>query len=71
MTGSDDSTVRSMLFTSDSRCGQFSESAEVGSHAVGTHVKALALVPEDGEGTFLATFHCHMYAIFDVVIDTG
>jgi hypothetical protein len=41
-----------MLFTVDKRRGRFSESAEVGSHAVGTHVKALAVLPEDDEGAW-------------------
>ena len=53
LTGSDDSTVRSMLFNSrGGRCGELSQSAKVDSHAVGTHVKALAMVPEDDTGAF-------------------
>ena len=51
ITGSDDSTVRRMLFVGGGDgVARFTGSAEVGTHAAGTHVRALAVVPENVTG---------------------
>ena len=50
ITGSDDSTVRRMLFGIGKGPARFTDSAEVGTHAAGTHVRALAAVGEADEG---------------------
>ena len=47
VTGSDDSTLRRMLFSGSRSLQRLSDSAELGGHASGTGVRALALVPLD------------------------
>ena len=52
ITGSDDSTIRRMLFRADKGSMRFTDSAEVGAHAAGTQVRALAAVPQAAAGEF-------------------
>lgn len=63
LTGSDDSTIRRMLFDSSRPLQRLSNSSELGGHASGTGVRALALVPLDGShGSFrLNSVHGHWY----------
>ena len=55
ITGSDDSTIRRMLLDAGKGSARFTDSAEVGTHAAGTHVRALAAVAEHDEGECIAS----------------
>ena len=47
LTGSDDSSIRRMLFDGRRPQQRLSDSAELGGHASGTGVRGLALLPLD------------------------
>ena len=54
ITGSDDSTIRRMLFDLGRGPARFTDSAQIGTHAAGTHVRALTAVAEADGGALTA-----------------